>query len=191
MSGGEGYSGTDSYKYIEPLLRERGSRLIVVSPYIGADYARLIVREAGKKSVYVLTSEASRSASQEEALRILRGAERLSRRYVAIMAYLSLLLAASLVIHSYYLALLVASVMMAFSVVLLSTSRSHGRYLHLKIAGPNFVHEKLYISDTKAIVGSANLTYSGLHRNVEHIEIIRDGARRRELIAHFESLWRE
>ncbi len=191
MSSGSGYSGTESYKYIEPLLRERGSRLIVVSPYISPDYARIIVREAGKRSVYVLTSEASRGASQGEAIRILQSTRRLSRRYVAIMAYLSLLLATSLVIHSYYLALLVASVMMAFSVVLLSTSRSPGRYLHLKIAGPNFVHEKLYISDTKAIVGSANLTYSGLHRNVEHIEIIRDGARRRELIAHFESLWRE
>jgi phosphatidylserine/phosphatidylglycerophosphate/cardiolipin synthase-like enzyme len=59
----------------------------------------------------------------------------------------------------------------------------------LKTTGEDFVHEKLYISDSMAIIGSANLTYNGTHKNIEHIEIIRDRGEIDELKRHFNSMW--
>ncbi len=63
--------------------------------------------------------------------------------------------------------------------------------LKVKVAKGKFVHEKVYIGNDIAIVGSANLTYNGMHKNVEHIDVIKDDARIRQLREHFESLWRK
>jgi phosphatidylserine/phosphatidylglycerophosphate/cardiolipin synthase-like enzyme len=52
-----------------------------------------------------------------------------------------------------------------------------------------FVHEKLYIGNDKAITGSANLTYNGLHKNIEHIEVINSIERIGKLKSHFNDLW--
>ena len=38
-------------------------------------------------------------------------------------------------------------------------------------------------------MGSANLTYSGMHKNIEHIEVIKEGDRIAELEKHFRQLW--
>jgi len=65
------------------------------------------------------------------------------------------------------------------------------RNIAIKIVTDRFVHEKMYISESSAIVGSANLTYSGTHKNVEHIEIIRDNKRIKEMDNHFDGLWKK
>ena len=36
----------------------------------------------------------------------------------------------------------------------------------------HLMHAKMYISNDKAITGSANLTVSALRHNIEHIEVL-------------------
>ena len=67
--------------------------------------------------------------------------------------------------------------------------RKIAKNITVKTTGEDFVHEKLYISDTVAIVGSANLTYAGMHKNVEHIQMVDDKNEITELKEHFNSLW--
>ena len=52
-----------------------------------------------------------------------------------------------------------------------------------------FVHAKMYIGEKTAIVGSANLTYAGMHQNVEHIDVIRDRGQIADLKKQFFSMW--
>jgi len=61
--------------------------------------------------------------------------------------------------------------------------------LQVKVITERFVHEKLYISGNTAISGSANLTYNGMHKNIEHIEVTKDESKIREMRRHFESMW--
>jgi len=63
--------------------------------------------------------------------------------------------------------------------------------IEVRVSGGPFVHEKIYIGSDTAITGSANLTYSGMHRNIEHIEITHDPERIAELGRHFNGLWNE
>ena len=52
-----------------------------------------------------------------------------------------------------------------------------------------FVHSKFYIGENGAIQGSANLTYNGMHKNVENISIIRDQEGIEKLRKEFYKLW--
>lgn len=61
--------------------------------------------------------------------------------------------------------------------------------LGVKLSGDTFIHEKVYLCEGRAITGSANLTYSGLHRNLEHVEVIVARDRLEGLAAHFGGLW--
>ena len=59
-----------------------------------------------------------------------------------------------------------------------------------KIIAEKFVHAKMYISDGKyAVTGSANLTESGLWRNIEHVIIINNPKDVEKLEDDFEHLW--
>ena len=53
----------------------------------------------------------------------------------------------------------------------------------------NFVHAKMYISGQMAMIGSANLTYSGMHRNIEHMSVIRSSREIGRLASQFWELW--
>jgi phosphatidylserine/phosphatidylglycerophosphate/cardiolipin synthase-like enzyme len=54
-----------------------------------------------------------------------------------------------------------------------------------------FVHAKMYISENEAISGSANLTYRGMHRNVEMLEIMHDKESVESMSSTFWKMWKE
>jgi phosphatidylserine/phosphatidylglycerophosphate/cardiolipin synthase-like enzyme len=76
-----------------------------------------------------------------------------------------------------------------FGILLWKYTRGMNARLHLKVVSSDFIHEKLYISDTIAITGSANLTYSGMHRNIESINITKNLEEVERLKKHFDRLW--
>lgn len=182
-----GYSGSESYKYVEPILLDGGRELLVISPYIGISYAKRLVALGRRKRVRVLTS-----ASSEVVSDYIR-----HRSRHALYGYLkaAVILGAGAFVSFYFsfymvagLALAVAALVLLASLVAYRHSRSSD--VDVRISYERFVHEKAYISDSVAAVGSANLTYSGMHKNVERVEIITDPSRVARLRAHFFDLWK-
>jgi phosphatidylserine/phosphatidylglycerophosphate/cardiolipin synthase-like enzyme len=181
-----GYSGSSSYMYIEPLISGRGRTLRVICPFISARYAKLLVGQSARKEVSVITSNSNISA---DAVRIMKRGKRFP--YLTLSAYfiiLSIMIAALRL----YLAELVLVPITALIVGITAAhyARPSKQRINVRVASESFVHEKIYLGDDHAVVGSANLTYSGLHKNVEHIEVIRDSAKLSQMSRHFEELWR-
>ncbi|MGI0100332.1 MAG: phospholipase D-like domain-containing protein [Candidatus Micrarchaeaceae archaeon] len=180
------YSGDGSYRYIDALINSDDAELMIVSPYISDYYTRKLMKKSGSKLIRVVTSKSSLS---------YKGA--LLNNYLAkgtkgyVKAAFALL---AMVLISIYLQVAYAELL--FTVLLIAVSSyayiKHSKMesnMKVKVAGKKFVHEKLYIGRDKAIIGSANLTFNGMHKNIEHIEVISDIDRVNELKRHFESLW--
>lgn len=179
------YSGTESYRYVERLIRE-GHDVDIVSPYIGLSYAKMLAKHARKYNVRLVTS---RSRTNTEALAYLNGVMNPYRRWLKAALFFGLLSAAALALgFTEALALLVAIAAAMACVGILLRGKGPRRF-KVRLCRDTFVHEKLYIADGMAIVGSANLTYSGLHRNVEHVEVITAKDRLEQLAGHFSGLW--
>ena len=79
-----------------------------------------------------------------------------------------------------------ASFAAAFAYLLISLSSC--KKIRLK-APKEFVHAKMYVGDETAIEGSANLTYNGMHKNVEQISVTRNEKKIAELKEQFWKLW--
>lgn len=62
--------------------------------------------------------------------------------------------------------------------------------LDYKIIKRDFIHAKMYVADGEAaIVGSCNLTYSGLWNNIEHLVIAENMQEARMIENDYERLW--
>ena len=182
-SQSRGYSGSDTHKYIDRLINDGSGTLKVVSPFITPDYAGMLQKVSGRKRVYVMTSRAQ-SAKQEAAISMLQEERRLINHKIILGILIVLLGTIALRLYLYSAP---TAALFAIAVALwLKKPRSN---LRLKVVTSRFIHEKMYLSDRSAIVGSANLTYAGTHRNIEHIEIIEDPERVGELSEHFDDLW--
>ncbi len=185
MESGQGYSGSSSYRYIEPLITGSGKSLKVICPFISPAYAKMLVRQSGSKDVSVITSSSKISWS---AVRIMRRGRRFP--YVTLSAYFIIL---SILFYAFrFYAAELAAVPITALVVGLTVAhyaRPRRQRIKVKVASESFIHEKVYLSDNSAIVGSANLTYAGLHKNIEHIELIHDASRVHSLDRHFDELW--
>ncbi len=180
------YSGQKTYIYVERIISEPARSLKIICPFISPHYARMLVKASQKKEVSIITSNSKISA---EAVKILMK-DRIFR-YASLIAYFAVL-ALALALFGLYLAEAIV-----LPILLVITSIAIGRYLkpgrkriRIKVGGERFIHEKVYISDKHAITGSANLTYKGLHSNVEHIEVIEEDDRIAQLNRHFNELWR-
>jgi phosphatidylserine/phosphatidylglycerophosphate/cardiolipin synthase-like enzyme len=189
-SSTRGYSGTESYKYIDKLINGSSKTLKIISPFIGPHYARMLISQARKKKIYIITAPPTDSAfgsSQAKSIELLK--ERVWVIGAGPSATAALLGVVALALSQYFYAallFLLAVAILCAAVYLYMKGR--GRPM-LKVAKGRFIHEKTYITDKTAITGSANLTSSGTHGNVEHIEIIDDKKRINELSRHFDSLW--
>ncbi|MGC8671522.1 MAG: phospholipase D-like domain-containing protein, partial [Candidatus Micrarchaeia archaeon] len=53
-----------------------------------------------------------------------------------------------------------------------------------------FVHAKLYIGEAEALEGSANLTFSGMHKNIEQLRLVKSEEEIKALKAEFDKLWK-
>lgn len=173
------YSGDSSFKYIDRLIRSRSDKLLVCTPYIDRYYLKMLKRESYKKRVMLISSKASEQKISEA----LRDRRRLYLMlfiipYSAVLLYLYMTIRLS----SYYL--LIPILLAAIAAALSRNNR-----IRVKIIKSSFVHEKIYINDNTAIVGSANLTFQGTHKNIEHIRVISDPAKVGEMSEYFDRLW--
>ena len=185
MSGGEpavGYSGNESYRYVEKAIDEAGE-LLIVSPYIDMYYAKFIAQKSKGKKIRIISSSMETAAKME-----IGG----SRRLKGLFYFIFFLFFADLALYLIHIDIVLVE---AASVLLLAVAvplgaRKKGAVAEMKHP-KKFVHAKMYISDTLAIVGSANLTYRGMHSNIEHLEIITDREKIGELRRIFWKMWKE
>jgi phosphatidylserine/phosphatidylglycerophosphate/cardiolipin synthase-like enzyme len=183
----ESHSGDSSYKYVDMLIANDDPELLIVSPYVGGYYTRMLVKKAGRKRIRLITTESSLSYKDSS---LGKYASKGIAGMVKAAMFVLLLDAISVFLKFNYTTMILSAILLALVVAAYMKYRKINTNMRVKIAKGRFVHEKLYIGKDTAIVGSANLTYNGMHRNVEHIDVIRDAKRIRELRRHFESLWK-
>lgn len=173
------YSGQQCYKFAEGLIR-RGREILIVSPYIDGYYARFLMENSDGKKIKILSS-----SMDPEAKRILRRKKPLGMLSAVSLLVLSVdylsLTARLLTIF----VIVVSAIILAVALVAFKLKK-----YEMEVKVPRgFVHAKMYISENEAIHGSANLTYSGMHKNVEHIEVIREREKIEMLRKEFYRLW--
>lgn len=174
------YAGHECYKFTEKLI-QNGKEILIVSPYIDAYYAKFLNENSGGRKIKVISSsmdpEAKRILGRKKPLGLLLSVLviLLSVDYLAYTAGLS------------YPLFLIPSVFLGLLSLFLFNSK---RY-NIELKTPSeFIHAKMYINESEAIHGSANLTYNGMHRNIEHIEIVRGRDKVARLRSEFFRLWK-
>ncbi len=185
-NGKTAYSGNESYKQIDKLLKN-SSKLKIISPYISLFYAKKLENYSKFKKIYLITAKPT-SKSDLIAFKYLTKLNNIMF-FIKLSIYFTILEIFALVLRFY----LVALILFAIFLITLSIFRLiYGSITHSNISiktSKQFIHEKIYISNNSAIVGSANLTYSGTHKNIEYIELIKDKEKIAALEKHFDSLW--
>ena len=176
------YSGSSSYKYVEKLI-DGGKRVLIVSPYIDEYYARYLISRGMSRRIYVIASSVS-----ENVEKMLSG----GRRWLnPVYAFLTVAILVTLLLYfdvQYLYVLLLAVIAIALTGAI--ATLMHEKRSNIRFKRPSsFVHAKLYISEKMAIEGSANLTYKGLHSNVEYIKIVYERREIDELEKRFWSMW--
>lgn len=185
MDAGGLYSGTESHRYVERFIRD-GRELDIVTPYISLVYARMLCRHARRFRVRLVTSRARQNA---EALRYLGRGMGPWLKWLKASLFVALLAAASLLLGFMDLLAPLGAIAAALGLAAVAMHGRTGGNLAVRLSRETFIHEKLYLRSDIAITGSANLTYSGLRRNLEHIEVTVDRERIGELERHFDSIW--
>lgn len=169
------YYGSSSYVHVEPLLRKSG-RLLIVSPYIDDYYAYRLARSHSKE-VYVISSSIHADTAKK-----LMG----SRLGDAAFAVFVLAAINTLMLQLSMFSVPVFAVSVLFSAYVVRHALRHRNGVRLKVP-KQFVHAKMYIGDGIAVEGSANLTYAGMHRNIERIRVVTEVG---EIEAMRKSFWR-
>ena len=183
---GEHYSGNSSYKYVNQLIGNGDRELMIVSPYISNHYTKMLLRVCGRKRIRIITSEISLGYRGS----MLKGLHnRGLGSYINAILYFAALDAIVVYLRFYYVIGITTLLLLASLLFTMRRRSKIGKNIKLKTTGEDFVHEKLYITGSMAIVGSANLTYNGTHKNIEHIEVITDREAIKNLTDHFNSLW--
>lgn len=173
------YTGRSSYKYAERLISE-GRDILIVSPYIDSYYAEFLLRNGRKKHIKIISSSVER-----EARKILGRKRSLGNFFATALLVLPLdYLSFTFSVLSIYVIL--ASLLILSMAFYLCIHRKSD--IELKIPR-EFVHAKIYISDGVAIFGSANLTYKGMHENIEHIEVREKENEVNRLKSEFWKIW--
>jgi len=148
-----------------------------------------------ERSVRIITSD-DRNARHQGALSILKSP---SNSYVVTLPkfwiYLAVILFTGLVGAAVFglLTLVISAPILLVLVLLGVRRRPKDRYLPLAMKimhVSQLVHVKLYVIDKHiAIAGSANLTFSGMNRNIERIEVKTLPAEVLQEIDAFSSVW--
>ncbi len=173
------YSGTESYRYVEPLIY-KGKDVLISSPYIDRHYADFIVRNSRGKRIHILAS-----SMDSEARRHIH-----SRPVLPVVAALMALASAGFLLYALRVYLLLGIDTAAMILFVYATVIFWKRTPNIKIRTPtSFVHAKMYVTESAAAYGSANLTYRGMHRNVEHLEVTEDPEKIENLKKQFWSIW--
>ncbi len=170
------YYGSDTYKHIDELI-ERGREVLIVSPYVDRYYAEKLLGYSKGRKLYLISS-----SMDSEALGLLQGTSS-----IWAVAYLSL----SSVLLALLLYIRVPDALLTISLIpiIVGMVKNMGRNRVMLKVPKQFVHAKMYISDSAAITGSANLTYKGTHKNLEQINITRSRNDIEKLKKQFWELW--
>jgi phosphatidylserine/phosphatidylglycerophosphate/cardiolipin synthase-like enzyme len=180
------YSGDSSFRYVDKLIKENGKELMVISPYLSGYYTKMLANASQKKHVRVITSGSSAgyrdSIIGNYAVGSLKG-------HIKAIIFLAILDMISVYLNFIYTTIILTLLIAIIALIAYARYCATSKNLKIKVIREKFVHEKLYIGDNSAISGSANLTYNGMHKNIEHIEVTRDPRKIRELRSHFESMW--
>ncbi len=181
------YSGDSSYKYVDRLIKEDDSELMIISPYLSGYYVNMLAKAAQKRRIRVITSNNSlgykNSGLQDFAVKSIRG-------YIKAIAFFLILDAISIFLNFAYTTIILTAIVLLVVLFACLHYKKANSNLRVKVITDRFVHEKLYISSDTAISGSANLTYNGMHKNIEHIEVTKDESKIKEMRKHFESMWK-
>lgn len=171
------YYGSETYRYMDKLLGQRGD-LLLVSPYIDPYYAKQLVSASHRRKIYLVSS-----SPDPEAVKLIKG--RVSLWIIAYFAVSFVILYLLLLIGVRNLYLLISFIPFAFGLY-----QSFMKMSRIKFKTPRrFIHAKIYISESMAISGSANLTYKGMHKNLEQVEIIYDKEEISRLKKQFWEIW--
>ena len=133
------------------------------------------------KRIYIISS-----SMDKEAIKIL------GKRF-SILRFLLAILLSAVELYMGILYGLYAYALLAVALTLIIgyfASVTGNRNISLVIP-KRFVHAKMYISENEAISGSANLTYRGMRRNVEIIEIMHDKDSVESMRRTFWKMWKE
>ncbi len=181
----EGYSGSSAYLYIDRMIKSKEPTLDIVCPFISPYYARMLMRQSSRKRIRVITSN---SKITEQAAKMMEQGG-VDPGYIKLIIYAAILLAIFVVLDLYFIYVaMIPVVMVLVAIPIFRMGRK--KRIQVKVAQQRFIHEKLYISSNYAITGSANLTYGGTHKNVEHISVVKDREEISKLNRHFEELWK-
>jgi len=181
------YSGTDSYKYVEKLIKQ-GKQVFIVSPYIDLYYAKFLLRNSVGKHISIISSSIDGKAERL----LSRGS--FPGKTLAMLIILAGLNYLTYEIGMGISALLSLLPVLIFITILLAVvfayKLRHSKPEGIKLKIPKeFVHAKFYVNEKTAISGSANLTYRGMHKNIEHLEISNDPDYVKKLKAEFWRMW--
>lgn len=179
------YSGSSSYRYVESLINDSAD-IDIVSPYISSGYARMLARHAARHRVRIITSGAEQNGAA--LMELGHGAAHAGwGRAVLFFLLLSII---SAVLGLYYALAVLAPFTAVLAAAAFASARKRMSNLMVKVSRGAFIHEKLYISERAVISGSANLTYSGMHRNVEHLDVSVIPERISTMRHHFDDMWK-
>ena len=179
------YSGNESYKYVDPIIQS-DRRVWIISPYIGKHYGEMIRRKGSRRDIRIITMDVPENRDG-----ILAVVSRNARKGHTLFGVSLLMVLMLLISYFYGRGLLVLGFMVLFVIFIYYAIKAESSIspVRLRFARGSFVHEKIYIGEKIAVVGSANLTYNGMHKNIEHIEVIKEGDKIAELEKHFSQLW--
>lgn len=172
------YYGNMAYKYVDKLLKSEKD-LLIISPYIDDYYADYLARHSRGKSIHIISSSIKNSAAKK----LRRGGFANAAIAAFILASVNWLLLLLGLFSVYF-----AAASMLFVLVLLFLSLTQRSRIYLKIP-QEFVHAKMYVGDGSAIDGSANLTYMGMHKNIESIRVTSDAREVEKMKRNFWTLW--
>ncbi len=167
--------GKGAGKEIEEAIRRAGRRVIVISPWIGKEEARLLDTISSRAEVTVVTLPEGNPALDV-----------LSEGYLHIP---TLLLALALLFSGAYLAILYLPLLLLslLSVPLFFLARR--KRLKRWVRTAKNLHAKVYVVDDVLYLSSANFTPSGLRRNVEFVVIVRDEKVVEEVVRRINTLF--
>ena len=172
------YYGKRAHKYVDKLLKEE-KNLLIISPFIDDYYASYLAAHAHGKRRYIISSSIKSSAAKK--LRKNNVGSALAAEFIAVSVnWLILLLSGPNVPFAF------ASI--GFGAILIAYSLVHRNMIYLKVP-KEFVHAKLYVGDRVAVEGSANLTYAGMHKNIEGVRLIKDQKEVEDRKRQFWTLW--
>lgn len=180
------YSGNESYKYIDELIK-KSHNLKIISPYISLFYAKKIAYYSKHKKISIITFK-PQTKNELTAFKYLTKLNNLLK-FIKLLIYTILLESAAILLKFYSIALILfVFFIIVFILFYLIYGPITSSNISIKIS-KKFIHEKIYIGNDSAIIGSANLTYNGMHKNIEYVEVIKDKNKINSLKDHFNSLW--